>query len=146
MSTFAPNAGAENDAKPVRNQQFFVILGGRLLAILSVPSWHTSSERRRSTATPIPNDALQRGFPLSEFFLCQVGTLPHSAQSASVPPPFTSATTSVPLSWVYLLPVIWGRTPKPQGSDRLNLSFGSSNPRCTPPIVCSNLLGARAVL
>ena len=39
----------------------------------------------------------------------------------------------------------FGGRPKPRGSDRLNVSFGSSNPRCTPPIVCLNPLGARTV-
>ena len=40
----------------------------------------------------------------------------------------------------------FGGRPKPRGSDGLNLSFGNSNPRCTPPIGCSNPLGARALL
>ena len=40
----------------------------------------------------------------------------------------------------------FGGRPKPRGSGRLNLSFGNSNPRCTPPIGCSNPLGARALL
>ena len=118
------------------------------LRILSVPSWH----------------------------------LLNCAQSASVPPPFTSTTLGslvavpapfpravcrkssqrpvcnlTPHSAVWrhlapssLLPVNWDRTPKPRSSDRLNLSFGSSNPRCTPPIVCSIPAraprGARALL
>ena len=65
-------------------------LGGRSLGasvalrILPVPSWHSPSERRRSTATLIPNDALQRGFPLSEFF-SQVGTLRESGKEAPQP-------------------------------------------------------------
>ena len=40
----------------------------------------------------------------------------------------------------------FGGRPKPRGSDRLDLSFGNSRPRCTPPIGCSNPLGARALL
>ena len=92
------------------------------LRILSVPSWHTPSERKIEAP---------KTHSLLPFHLRSPLLGLHLAPSS-------------------LLPVIWGRTPKHRGSDRLNLSFGSSNRRCTPPIVCSNPAraprGARALL
>ena len=92
------------------------------LRILSVPSWHTPSERKIE-----------------------------APKTHSLPPfHLRSPLLGLHLAPSSLLPVIWGRTPKHRGSDRLNLSFGSSNRRCTPPIVCSNPAraprGARALL
>ena len=110
------------DVEPLRTDTGVKAAGLVALRILPVPSWHTPSERK--IKTPIT----------------------HSL------PPFhlRSPLLSLHLALSSLLPVNCDRTPEPRSSDRLNLSFGSSNSRCTPPIVYSIPAraprGARALL